>query len=187
MVQLPGTDDQDVGHRHAAHGHDADRPGGLLRHGSGAPQAEPLRQEAGADERDGRRSTRKSLPCRLRRGSVGHVLCRGEERAEAIGNRAVLGGHLGVQDLCLPPGCMQQGRRVTTDGPDRSVVAEQQRRDLPGAGNPCPLGPGGVRRRRPKEKAGRPVQLAGCRHRVGHRGNEQQGGRGGQRQQAVEG
>ena len=46
-----GRTTEDVGHRHAAHGRDADRPRRLLRLGSRTAAAERLRQKAGADER----------------------------------------------------------------------------------------------------------------------------------------
>ena len=88
VVHSPGPQDEDVGHRHAAHGRDADRPWGLLRHGCGTPEAESLRNEAGADERDGRRNGREPLPCHLSRRRVGHACYCGEKGTKASGDGA---------------------------------------------------------------------------------------------------
>ena len=136
--------------------------GGSSGTGAGRPRPNHSGRRLVPTSETGGAARRKSLPCRLRRGRVGHVFCRGEEARR---------GH---REPCRPRRCsprcagtcacrlaaLQQGRRITADGPDGGVVAEQQRRDLPGAGNPCPLGPGGVslRRRRGEGRPRGPVR-----------------------------
>ena len=100
---------------------------------------------------------------------------------------ALSGAQFGTQYLCLPSGRLQQARCLAADGPDGGVIAERQRRDLPGARDPCALCPRGVSRWGAQEQPGGPVQLVGRRSRVGHRRREQHRWGGCQRQQAIEG
>ena len=143
-----GRTTEDVGHRHAAHGRDADRPRRLLRLGNRTAAAEPATAEDGADERDGRRDDwpAAAMPLARRQGRprTSASVRKAPRPSGTVAPSLVLSSARSTS--CLPLGRLQQGRRITADGPDRGVVAEQQCRDLPRAGDPSSLRARGVSR-----------------------------------------